>query len=57
MAKISPQFLKTVDGELGIVRGGPLLNFDFHIKMQVSLGSQLGCGAVYEIFIPGEEPR
>ena len=57
--KVKPECLVNVSGELGIKKKQSfetLLNFDFDVSCRVSLGSQLGSGAVYTVRIPGEEP-
>lgn len=58
--KAKPELLVNINGELGLKnkeKFETLLNFDFSIAYRVSLGSQLGSGAVYNVYIPGEEPQ
>lgn len=58
--KVKPELLVNFEGNLGIKKGDKfetVLNFDFTVTHQVSLGAQAGSGAVYKVFIPGEEPR
>ena len=62
--KVSPELLAEHQGELGIWKStkkgrefDALLNFNFDVTTKVSLGEQLGSGAVYVVRVPGEETR
>jgi len=67
--KISPELLEKYEGELSIwktkktangereQRFDTIMNFDFEIVYRVSFGAGNGSGTVYNIQIPGENPR
>ena len=57
---MKPELLVNFEGELCIKKGDKfetLMNFDFSITHRESLGAQSRSGAVYKVYIPGEEPR
>ena len=58
--KVNPENIVTHEGELGVKKGNKfetLLNFDFDVVLNISMGKLCGSGAVYSIKSYNEEPE